>query len=67
MLVESIPETFTTDLTLVRAILPVDKDCGPSKLLAVLEQHQPDTVLCFGLALGRARISLERIAINLMG
>jgi pyroglutamyl-peptidase len=66
MLVESAPEHISADVTLVQAVLPVDKDGGPAELLAALEEHHPDAVLCFGLALGRATISLERVAVNLM-
>lgn len=48
------------------AILPVDRVGGPEALLAALDQHQPDVLLMLGQAAGRATISIERVAINLM-
>jgi pyroglutamyl-peptidase len=66
MLVDSAPDILSNKAEIVRAILPVDKDGGPAALLAALEEHQPEAVLCFGLAAGRPQISLERVAINLM-
>ena len=48
------------------AILPVDYERGPSALLQVVETVQPDVVLCLGEARGRMRISIERVAINLL-
>ncbi len=51
---------------LFKLILPVDKDRAPNLLINIIKEVTPDTVLCFGLALGRAKISLERIAVNLM-
>ena len=47
-------------------ILPVDRDLGPETLLKAVDAHHPDFVLSFGLAMGRAKISLERVALNLM-
>ncbi|MCB2202473.1 pyroglutamyl-peptidase I [bacterium] len=66
MLVETAPDSLGDNVSLFRTILPVDKDRGPAKLVAALNDHQPDAVLCFGLALGRPKISLERVAVNLM-
>lgn len=48
------------------AILPVDRVRGPQALLAALDQHQPDVLLMLGQAAGRAAISIERVAVNLM-
>ncbi len=48
------------------AILPVDQVHGPEALLAALDQHQPEVLLMLGQATGRAAISIERVAINLM-
>lgn len=48
------------------AILPVDYQRGPSALLQEVEAVQPDVVLCLGEARGRLRISIERVAINLL-
>lgn len=64
-LVESLPEFGNNGETLVKAILPVDQVQAPRILLDRLHQSQPDAVLMFGLASGRAKICLERVAINL--
>ncbi len=66
LLVESLPGTFSEGIAISKAILPVDKRAGPEKLVTAVNQLHPDAVLCFGLALGRQMISLERIAVNLM-
>lgn len=50
---------------LQRLVLPVDHVTAPQLLLQHLHHFQPDGVLSFGLAAGRAKISLERIAVNL--
>lgn len=51
---------------LATAILPVDRVHGPEMLLSALDTHQPDVLLMLGQAGGRAVISIERVAINLM-
>ena len=48
------------------AILPVDWQKGPHVLLAALQTHQPDAVLCLGEAPARSVLSVERVAINLL-
>ncbi|RPI32561.1 MAG: pyroglutamyl-peptidase I [Chloroflexota bacterium] len=48
------------------AILPVDSQGGPDALLKALDEHRPDAVICLGEAGRRARISIERVAVNLM-
>lgn len=53
-------------LTLHTAILPVDHQRGPALLLDAVERLQPDAVICLGEAGGRMRISIERVAINLL-
>jgi pyroglutamyl-peptidase len=47
-------------------LLPVDRERGPDLLLQSVQQIQPDTVLCLGEAKGRMRVSIERVAINLL-
>ena len=47
------------------AILPVDRVQGPVALVRAIQKYRPDAVLCLGEA-GRAAISVERVAINLM-
>lgn len=49
---------------LVTAVLPVSYARSLSVLDALLEQAQPDLVLCTGQAAGRARLCVERIAVN---
>ena len=48
------------------AILPVDCERGPAALLRALRAVQPDVAICLGEAKGRMRISIERVAINLL-
>lgn len=65
LLIEALPDKFQ-DSVLIKDVLPVHHDLAPRKLTELLNVHQPDAVIAFGLAAGRAKISLERIAINLM-
>ena len=65
LLVQNLPDQFQ-EVILIKGILPVHHTLGPQKLLALLKDHQPDAVVAFGLATSRAKISLERVAINLM-
>jgi len=48
----------------VAAQLPCDFAASNKALSALLRQYQPVLVLCLGLAGGRAKLSLERVAIN---
>lgn len=66
ILVDDAPDQFPGDIELVKTILPVEKITGIETLLDALLRHQPDAVICFGLAVGRSAISLERVAVNLM-
>lgn len=52
--------------TICAEILPVDRQRGPERLLAAVTRLQPDAVICLGEASGRAVVSLERVAINLL-
>jgi pyroglutamyl-peptidase len=65
LLVQNLPETHG-DTRIVKAILPVHHIQAPEKLQMLLKTHQPNAVLAFGLAAGRTKVSLERVAINLM-
>lgn len=47
-------------------ILPVDRARAPEKLIQALSTGLPNAVLCLGEASGRAAISIERVAINLL-
>lgn len=65
-LVEALPNHLPDHVELTKAILPVDEQQAPKELLTLIHHHNPDAVLSFGLAAGRPKISLERVAINLM-
>lgn len=65
-LLNLLPEKFEQDIDLEKLILPVDHDVAPGLILNSIREGKPDAVIAFGLAAGRARISLERVAVNLM-
>lgn len=47
-------------------LLPVDRMKAPGILHRSLDRLEPDIALCLGEASGRSRISIERVAVNLM-
>ena len=47
-------------------VLPVSFAMALTELAHALDRHQPRLVLAIGLAAGRARLSLERVALNLI-
>ena len=49
----------------VTAILPVAYAQSAERLLSLIEQHNPDVVICLGQAEGRTQITPEKVAINL--
>ncbi|RDI95823.1 pyroglutamyl-peptidase I [Meiothermus sp. QL-1] len=53
-------------IELVRATLPVDTQRVGGVLKELYRLHQPALALHLGLAMGRALISLERLAVNLL-
>lgn len=55
-----------SEIELHTAILPVEHRRGPQQLLRALELYQPQAVICLGEAGGRATLSLERVAVNLV-
>jgi len=65
-LLDSLPGSYSENVNLVKLLLPVDKDLAPDLVLSALHKFKPDAIMAFGLASGRAKISIERIAINLM-
>ena len=65
MLVESLSENDQDGVSLIREVLPVDQAKAPKSIMRLINQHQPDAILAFGLAMSRPKISLERIALNL--
>ena len=50
---------------IVTAILPVTYAQSAERLLSLIDQHNPDVVICLGQAEGRTQITPEKIAINL--
>ena len=50
---------------IVTAILPVAYAQSAEQLLSLIEQHNPDVVICLGQAEGRTQITPEKVAINL--
>ncbi len=64
-LIESLPSEYQGNM-LIKRILPVDHQQAPRMLIKLLIDHQPNAVISFGLASGRAKIAIERVAVNLM-
>ena len=48
------------------AILPVHHAEAARAAARLLDEHAPEAVLHVGLAAGRARIAVERVAVNVM-
>lgn len=51
---------------LVAAVLPVAFDRGAAAITALIAEHEPAVVIATGLAGGRAAVSVERVAVNLI-
>ena len=51
---------------LLTAILPVTFDGSAARLRELIAAHEPDVVIATGLAGGRTRIGVERVAVNLV-
>lgn len=54
-----------TDTELILRELPVEFAGSSTALTQALAETQPDCVISLGVAVGRSRVSLERVAINL--
>jgi pyroglutamyl-peptidase len=54
------------DFTVLGVVLPVHHADTTARLHALLAESNPEAVLHLGLAGGRARIALERVAVNVM-
>lgn len=63
---QALHEQVIAGAKILSAILPVDWQRAPEALTRVLEANPPDAVVCLGEASGRAAISIERVAINLL-
>jgi pyroglutamyl-peptidase len=53
-------------VALTTVLLQVHRRQGPRELIHSVQTVSPDAVLCLGEAAGRAAISIERIAVNLL-
>lgn len=53
-------------VTIIPAILPVERVRGPRALLDAFDAAWPDAVLCLGQAARRPCLSIERVAVNLL-
>src|ERR1700712_4435308 len=49
---------------LITAILPTEYAESTRHIQALIAQHQPDAVVCLGVAQARAAVNLERVALN---
>jgi pyroglutamyl-peptidase len=63
-LVEALSSDPPPGVELAAAVLPVAWQHATDELLRALETEQPELVVCFGQADGRARLSVERFALN---
>jgi len=54
------------DCAVVGAVLPVHHAEAATRVAALLAETNPEAVLHLGLAAGRARVALERVAVNVM-
>jgi pyroglutamyl-peptidase len=54
------------DGAIVGAVLPVHHAEAAIRVAALLAETNPETILHLGLAAGRARVALERVAVNVM-
>lgn len=54
------------DFNIVSTILPVSFETSFPQLKSIIDETQPDFIVCFGVATTRSKISIERIAINHM-
>ena len=54
------------EYTLVKRILPVEFRAGAAALREALAAEKPELAICLGQAGGRKRVTLERVAVNLM-
>jgi pyroglutamyl-peptidase len=54
------------DCAVVGAVVPVHHAEAAKRVAALLAETNPEAVLHLGLAAGRARVALERVAVNVM-
>jgi pyroglutamyl-peptidase len=63
-LVEALASDPPEGVELATAVLPVAWERAGNELLRVLDAEQPELVVCFGQADGRAHVEIERFALN---
>ena len=63
-LVEALASDPPDGVELAHAVLPVAWERAEEELLRALETGQPELVVCFGQADGRAHVGIERFALN---
>jgi pyroglutamyl-peptidase len=63
-LVEALAAEPPDGIELAAAVLPVSWTRAADDLAATLEREQPELVVCFGQADGRATVEVERFALN---
>lgn len=63
--VRSVAAAWVREERLVTDILPVSFDGAAARLRELIHTHTPDLIVSVGLAGGRARVGVERVAINL--
>ncbi|MCL6002446.1 MAG: pyrrolidone-carboxylate peptidase [Candidatus Thermoplasmatota archaeon] len=63
-IVEQLDGTVAGDIRFYGRILPVDYDKIEKPLISYINRVKPDLIIGTGLAAGRAKISIEKIAIN---
>lgn len=62
----AVASRWTGPERLVVDVLPVTFAGSSARLAELLAEHDPDLVVCVGLAGGRSKISVERVGINLI-
>lgn len=63
---EQVARTWSADTPLVVELLPVSFARAPAVLAEALARHTPAVVLATGEAGGRARVGVERVAVNVV-
>lgn len=63
-LVEALAAEPPDELELATVVLPVAWTRATGELEAALDREQPELVVCFGQADGRAQVEIERFALN---
>lgn len=62
---KAVPEQID-DKQVIKEGLSVSYRRTPQELETLIEKHHPDVVISLGQAAGRSKVSLERVAVNLM-